>query len=75
MGQNKISYEASKWYVKLWRHRWYLYAILLHIKIYLKITLIIDYIAKDIENSDKDEIRKNWKTLKKHVELSKMYKF
>lgn len=75
MEQNKISYESSMWYIKLWRQRWYLYALILHIKVYLKITLLIDYIANDIESSDKEDIRKNWKTLKKHVELSKMYKF
>lgn len=76
MVYNKISYDASKWYIKLLRHRWYLYAFLLHIKIYLKLSLLVDYIAdNDIDSSDKDEIKNNWKIIKKHVELSKMYKF
>lgn len=75
-----ISYEASKWYVKLWRQRWYVYAIFLHvIRNYLKLSIFIDFIIDIIVNDDelidKEKIRENWKDIKKHVELSKMYKF
>jgi len=39
-----ISYEASKWYVKLWRQRWYLYLMILHIKSYIDPELWMDYL-------------------------------
>ena len=75
-----ISYEASKWYIKLWRQRWYIYAIFLHIfKNYLKLDIIVD-VALDIivdedELSEQDKLRQKWRDIKRHVELSKMYKF
>jgi hypothetical protein len=71
-----ISYEASKWYVKLWRQRWYLYAIFLHILQYFNIDLWVDYlINQGLDDSDKKKIKSDWKEIKRHVELSKMYKF
>ena len=51
-----ISYESSKWYVKMWRTRWYLYAILLYFKEYLKIDLGFEYIMNEGElDSDTKE--------------------
>ena len=75
-----ISYEASKWYIKMWRQRWYLYAIFLHIKLYLNVELLIDYLLNFIINVDYEEkeekkIKSSWKDIKRHIELSKMYKF
>lgn len=71
-----ISYEASKWYVKLWRKRWYLYAIFLHIKNYLKIVFILDIlIDEELDDKSKKLLRLNWKEIIRHIELSKMYKF
>lgn len=71
-----ISYESSKWYIKLWRKRWYLYAIFLYIKNILRITLLLDYIIdNEVSGPDKDKIRKDWAYIKKHIEISKMYKF
>ena len=75
-----ISYESSSWYIKMWRQRWYLYAIFLHIKIYIDVELWIDYILNqigvDVEDEKKDKkIKYNWSEIKRHVELSKMYKF
>jgi len=77
-----ISYESSKWYVKAWRSRWYLYAVLLYLKEFLKIELIIDFILSGlllgddlIEDEEEEKIRKSWKDIIRHVELSKMYKF
>jgi len=71
-----ISYEASKWYIKIWRGRWYLYAIFLHIKNFIYIHLLLDMIFYgELESKDKKELNSNWKEIKRHVELSKMYKF
>ena len=44
MKKTDFSYEGSKWYVKLWRQRWYLYAITIHLKNYLNASLWIDYL-------------------------------
>lgn len=61
----------------MWRTRWYLYAILLYVKEYIKIDLGFEYIMGDGELNDgtKERLRNEWKDIKKHVELSKMYKF
>jgi len=71
-----ISYEASKWYVKLWRTRWYLYAIILHAKSFIDPELWMDYLLKTPYEKDKiKKIKSDWIDIKRHVELSKMYKF
>ena len=71
-----ISYESSKWYVKLWRQRWYIYAIFLHIKNFINIYIFIDLLLeKKISGDEKDNLRSEWKDIIKHVELSKMNKF
>lgn len=71
-----ISYEASKWYIKLWRMRWYFYAIFLLLINILTPSIIIEYlINRKIEKETEQKIEYNWKTIKRHVELSKMYKF
>jgi hypothetical protein len=74
-----ISYEASTWYIKIWRQRWYLYAIFLHIKNFINVELWIDYLLNTLSlNNDNDSneiLTSKWEDIKKHVELSKMYKF
>jgi len=71
-----ISYESSKWYVKLWRQRWYLYAILLHFKNLINVNFFIELLLdKQLEESSKKDLNKEWKYIKRHVELSKMHKF
>jgi hypothetical protein len=69
------SYEASKWYIKMWRKRWYLYGIFLYIKSLMKIDIFLDYVIDEIEDKDKDNMRSNWKYIKKHIELNKMHKY
>ena len=70
------SYESSKWYIKLWRKRWYLYAIFLHILQYFRIDLLLDFLLNHkLTDKDKNHIKSDWKEIKRHVELSKMYKF
>lgn len=72
----KISYESSKWYVKVWRQRWYLYAIFLYTKSFINIDLGLEFITEEeLSEETKEDLRQNWKYIKKHVELSKMYKF
>ena len=73
---NIISYESSKWYVKLWRNRWYIYAIFLHTKNFIDVQLWIDYLIMD-NNLSKDTklLQKRWIDIKAHIEISKMYKF
>ena len=71
-----ISYEASKWYVKFWRQRWYLYAIFLHIKNYLNPMIGVELLLEGkLDDDTKKTMKLNWKDIKRHVELSKMYKF
>jgi len=74
--KNIISYESSKWNVKLWRQRWYLYAIFLHIKNYISPMVGIEFLLNGKLDSDTEKKMKlNWNDIKRHVELSKMYKF
>ena len=75
-----ISYESSKWYVKVWRQRWYLYAIFLYIVKYLNIEIFVDIILdflteEDYSEKEKKKLKSNWNDIKKHIELSKMFKF
>lgn len=70
------SYESSKWHIKLWRGRWYIYAIFLFFKTLLNVELFLDFIlSNEIEEEEKKSITSNWKEIKKHVELSKMCKY
>lgn len=60
----------------MWRKRWYLYAIYLHILQYFRIDLWVDFLLnQQLEDNDKKNIKSEWKEIKRHVELSKMYKF
>lgn len=71
-----ISYEASKWYIKVWRTRWYVYAIFLHLISFIDVKLWLDIILyQQLDDDDNKKLRSNWKEIKHHVELSKMYKF
>lgn len=71
-----ISYESSKWYVKLWRTRWYLYAFYLHLKNYINVQFWIDYLLnQQLDDDDNKKLDKSWLDIKAHVEISKMYKF
>jgi len=71
-----ISYESSKWYVKMWRKRWYLYAIFLYIQKYINSQILIDLLLyRALDYSQRNKLRSDWRDIKKHVELSKMCKF
>jgi hypothetical protein len=70
-----ISYESSKWYVKMWRNRWYLYAIFLYIKELLHVEIFLEYLLETKLNKNQEKkLKKDWLYIKKHVELSKMLK-
>lgn len=72
---NKISYEGSKWYVKLWRKRWYAYAVFLHLNNFIDTSLYIDLLLhKSISRSKKRKLRNSWKSTIHYVELHKMHK-
>lgn len=74
--KNIKSYESSGNIIKMWRCRWYLYAILLYLGLYININIIVDYLIDDeLTDNDKEKIRKEWKLIKKHVEITKMYKY
>ena len=76
MNQTNKSYEASKWYIKILRHVWYLYAIILHIKNLLNVEFWIDSIFNDqYLSADKKKLNSSWKEIVRHVELSKMHKY
>jgi len=76
MVKNDLSYESSKWYVKAWRTRWYLYAVILHIKEYINLEILIGLLMNnEIEDSEKEKLKKSWKDIKRHVELSKLHKY
>ena len=71
-----ICYESCKWYVKLWRQRWYLYAILLHLKNFININYWIDLLMdNELDDENKKSLKSKWYDIKHHVELSKMCKF
>jgi membrane-anchored glycerophosphoryl diester phosphodiesterase (GDPDase) len=71
-----ISYEASKWYIKIWRQRWYICAFFLHIFNNIKLIFILDYIIdEEIDEKEGEKLREKWKDIKKHVELTKMNKY
>ena len=74
--KNIISYESSKWIVKLWRQRWYLYAIFLHVKNYLNPIIGVEFLlGGKLDDDTAKKMKLNWKDIKRHVELGKMYKF
>lgn len=74
--KNIISYESCKWYVKVWRQRWYLYAIFLHIKNNYILPIIgLEFILGGLDDDTEKKLRIKWLDIKHHVELSKMYKF
>jgi hypothetical protein len=71
-----ISYESSNKIIRIWRGRWYLYAIFLYLKNSINIDIITDYIVDDeLEDDDKEKLRQDWKDIKKHVELTRMNKY
>lgn len=71
-----ISYEASKWYIKIWRERWYLYAIFLYLKSYLNVDMWVDYmIDEQFDNKTQKRLKSDWIEIKRHVELTKMSKY
>lgn len=73
---NIISYESSKWYVKIWRNRWYLYAIYLQFKNFIDVQLWINYLISDRHwSNDTSVLFRKWREIRAHVEISKMYKF
>lgn len=70
------SYESCNWVIKVWRSRWYLYAILLHLKNLLVVNYFIELILnKKLEKKDKESLRDKWRYIIRHVELSKMCKY
>jgi len=76
MEVNKISYEGSKWYIKIWRTRWYIYAVFLHLLNFININMWIDLLLKKgISKAKKKSLRNDWRAIIHHVELSKMYKY
>ena len=74
---NSISYEASPWYVKVWRSRWYLYALFLQTLNIMNVEIWVDFIynGNSITDEDGKKLRSSWKEIKRHVELSKMHKY
>jgi hypothetical protein len=71
-----ISYESSNKIIRIWRGRWYLYAIFLYLKNSINIDIITDYLVDDeLEDNDREKLRQDWKDIKKHVELTRMNKY
>lgn len=70
------SYESSKWHIRLYRKRWYLYAIFLFIVETFKLSILVDYfLEKELDEKTTETIKSDWKEIKKHVELTKMNKY
>ena len=71
-----ISYEASKWYIRTWRKRWYLYAIFLHVRNFLNVDIWVDLIInEEFDDDTRKKLRTEWKDIKRHIELTKMHKY
>lgn len=70
------SYESSKWYIKLWRMRWYIYALFLLLIHTFNPNIIIEIILHNKLYQDSEQkVKSTWQIIKRHVELSKMHKF
>lgn len=67
------SYESSKWYVKIWRWRWYFTIPFIFIKINKKIK--IDFLLFGFTSNNRKKLINSWFDIKKHVELTKMSKY
>ena len=69
------SYESCNWFVKMWRNRWYIYAIFLHLKDLLSINLLLDLLLDNkLDKKEKRKLENNWRYYIRHVELNKMCK-
>lgn len=74
--KNRKSFESSNWYIKIIRARWYIYALILYIKELLKVELWIEYILEgNLDKKQREKLRQDWKSIKRHVELTKMLKY
>jgi hypothetical protein len=70
-----ISYEGSKWYIKFWRKRWYIYAILLHTKNFISVSMWIDLLMKKgLSSKTRLKLRNKWRSIIYNIELKKMKK-
>ncbi len=71
-----ISYESSKWYIKIYRKRWYFFAIFLYLKCYLNVDIWFNYLLdKKFDDKTKKILKIKWIEIKRHVELTKMSKY
>jgi hypothetical protein len=71
-----ISYESSNKLIKIWRGRWYLYAIFLYLKNSIDLDIVTDYLINDgLEDKENEKLKQDWKDIKRHVELTKMNKY
>jgi len=70
-----VSYESSKWYVKLFRKRWYLYIPFLFIKRNLFKHRTVDVIIEGIGKEERKTLINSWFNIKKHIELTKLHKY
>jgi len=70
------SYESSKYYIKLWRKRWYLYIPVLFIQRNLFKEKTIDMILDGgIGRTDRKNLINSWFDIKKHIDLTKLQKY
>lgn len=69
------SYEASKWYVKLWRKRWYFLIPFIFFKRNLLNTKLIEMIFEGATKDDRAKMINSWFDIKKSIELTKMHKY
>lgn len=70
------SYESSKWYVKIWRKRWYFIIPFLFIREnILKIDWLYYFLDAGFSKKERVSLYKSWFDIKRHVDLTKLKKY
>lgn len=67
------SYESCKWYVKIWRSRWYFIIPFIFIKRNFKISYLFFIYQPD--STEREKSINSWFDIKKHIELCKLHKY
>lgn len=71
-----LSYESSKWYVKIWRKRWYFIIPFLFIKInFIRIDYFDWLVEGELSGESEDKLWNSLGDIKRHIDLTKLKKY
>jgi hypothetical protein len=68
-------YESSKWYVRIWRKRWYFIIPCIFIKRNIWHPRTLNMIIEQPNKHDRKILINSWFEIKKHIELTKLQRF